>query len=113
MNKKKLLIFTLIIISLLFVCGCQEQSENPNATEMQRFIGSWAATETDTLDFYEDGSCKYVLASGFYGINNSYLVITLNSGAIYTYDYSFLKNDTELSLFDIGHNSGPWIYTKQ
>jgi hypothetical protein len=112
MNQRFLILGITLVILTTLLNGCTEESTNQNAAELQRFVGKWNASETDTFEFFDDGTCMYVIASGAYGINNSQLVITLTGGVTYIYDYVFANNDTTLSLTNV-QTDVTTNYTKQ
>ena len=112
MRKQLLLVGITIMLLTIGLSGCTQ--ETTISGEMKKFIGTWNADETDVFIFSADGSCAYTVfeTPGSYAINNSKLVVILQTGTTYTYTYEFSDSDTTLALTnaDTGVTT---TYTKQ
>ena len=121
MRKITILPIALLVISAGLLSGCTDEETNVNAVELAKFVGTWNATmlsgnlsETDIYVFNDGGACTYTFLKtpGSYAINNSKLVVILQTGTTYTYTYEFSDDDIILALTntDTGVTT---TYTKQ
>jgi len=77
--------------------GCTEE-QSKSHPDLERFVGKWNASDADTREFLDDGSCYYISTYGIYSIKNTSLEIALQNGITRLYDYTFSENDTILDL---------------
>lgn len=111
MKKKIIIIFALVIISTLFLSGCNE--ERSLSDEEKRLVGTWKGPVV--IGFFSDGTCHqdyYIYhAYGVWKIKNEELEITWIDGKS-TYGYELDNNDIELSIYEEGSET-PTVYRRQ
>jgi len=91
----------MIILLAIGLDGCIEQNNQNKNSELDRFVGTWKDGQT-TFIFFSDGICSYLYgAKATYDIKDSNLVIDVEGGAIQTFNYQFLDNDTTLILTNV------------
>lgn len=121
MNKKMLVVGTIILFLTVGLSGC---NENKSGSRLDKFLGIWAsaADENYTITFYSDGTfARGEYVSGNYSITDNKLVLDTidntpgthpdNREFTATFDYVFSNNDKTLTLTIPGF--GGTIYTKQ
>lgn len=101
MQKSGIAIIALIVISIGFLSGCNEQTNNQqNETingDEEKIIGTWEYESSGTLDrvtFAANGSMYNGGRTYAYWLEDGRINITPENGDAYSIGYSFEGNDT-------------------
>ena len=113
MKKTAILLIAILVISVLFISGCNEQKKDSNKEIdiLSKFIGSW--NSTSTLDgegyvftFFSNNTWSVDTGqSGTYALKEGKLELTNISGVSYLFDYSFSNSDNTLTIIQIEDGS--------
>ena len=110
MKKMAILLIALILVSVVFLSGCNEHSSNNENLDC-RFFGTWVYPfPTTTMTFSSNGGCSYSKGAldmhGIWEINGNKLILKFNNGiTIMEFeDYYFSEGDTILNLKQEGIN---------
>jgi hypothetical protein len=111
MRKIAILLIALMVVSVGFLSGCSEKSDD------EKFIGTWKNTEPsyNIIIFRSDGSGSSSGLSMSWEIKDGKLVVTiLISGLPHEtiYDYVFSDDDQTLTLTDT-YSDISYTYSKQ
>jgi hypothetical protein len=118
--KHPFLLWSILFISCIILTGC-----TTTQTEKTKFIGPWEGTYSwagnftrrvpATISFYSNGTYLAILPlihdAGTWDVVNGNLMKTTGNKTV-AYTYSFLKNDTALTLTSAPAND-LWNLTRQ
>ncbi len=111
MKKTVILLIALMVISVGFLCGCNEVSNSLSGDE--RFVGTWEEKST-TITLFSDGTGQFAFMGFVWDIKDEKLVITIGDNElVYSYDYYFSENNSKLHLKDVSGGGDFVVYTKQ
>lgn len=101
MKKIPILLIALMVISVGFLSGCNEEN-NSLTDEESIFVGTWKGDGLwDIIAFFSDRTCSHYLdLSGTWEIKDGKLVITEKDG-LFKYDYLFTNDDNTLTLTNV------------
>ena len=117
MKMKTILLFTIMVIIIVFLIGCTETTNNISDEE-SRFIGTWNSEVNPkiipvTLVLNSDGTSNMGGLISTWELKNGQLIITASElELVSTFDYFFSENDTILHLRLEG-NDVFYVYLKQ
>jgi len=109
MKKQLLMIEIILLLFVIGLSGCTNNTNEPSTANQEKILGQWIATIPNTplivrmnfvtnMSYYE--SINETLIWGTYRITEKTLTLEIG-GVTQTFEYSFSNNATALTLFEI------------